>query len=179
MQKNNYRTLCLSCGHKGRIHTKATRRKISAAHKGEKSHMYGKHLSKECRRKMSTTRKGKHRSEECRHNLSAAKKGKKNPNWKGGKSYGKYCSKFDFRFKNYIRDKFGRKCFLCGKTEAENGRCLSVHHVNGNKNCGCDEDSTCQFVPLCGSCHIKTHTNNELENVLVSKLSELISGWYI
>jgi hypothetical protein len=34
-------------------------------------------------------------------------------------------------------------------------------------------------VPLCGSCHIKTHTNNELENVLVSKLSELISGWYI
>lgn len=80
--------------------------------------------------------------------------------WKGGVSFEPYCHKFNKRFKESIREKFGRVCFLCPTTEEENGRKLNVHHVNYNKDCLCD-DSECEFVPLCDSCHSKTNHNQD------------------
>ena len=113
----------------------------SCATKGERNHHFGKHPSEETRKK-----------------ISDAQKGENNHNWKNGASFEPYCEKFNAEFKEYIRDKFRRICFLCGKTEEENGERLSVHHVNGNKECGCDGDKTCQFVPLCRVCHGKVHS---------------------
>ena len=113
-------------------------------------------------------------------NKSEAVKGEKNPSWNGGTSFLPYCPAFNEKFKEYIRDKFGRVCFLCPKTEKENGRKLSVHHVNYNKDCFCEEDVDCQFVPLCIRCHVKTNRNREFwEKVIISKLHEKINGWYI
>lgn len=106
--------------------------------------------------------------------------GKNNPAWKGGASFEPYCEKFNAEFKKYIRDKFGRVCFLCGKTEEDNGKKLSVHHVNGNKNCGCDEDETCQFVPLCVSCHSKMHSKKvDWEAKIKAMMQNKLNGWYI
>ncbi|MCK4348795.1 MAG: hypothetical protein KAW47_09285 [Thermoplasmatales archaeon] len=106
--------------------------------------------------------------------------GKNSPQWKGGLSFEPYCIKFDFAFKEYIRDKFGRICFLCPKTEEENGKRLSVHHVNYNKDCGCDGDETCQFVPLCIGCNAKVNSNRKMwEKKIKDMMKNKLNGWYI
>lgn len=87
--------------------------------------------------------------------LGKTKTGENSPNWKGGLSFGKYCKLFNEKFKEFIRDLGGRRCFLCGKSEEENGRKLDVHHVNYDKDCLCG--SSCEFVSLCRVCHMKTN----------------------
>jgi endogenous inhibitor of DNA gyrase (YacG/DUF329 family) len=128
---------------------------------------------------------GRFCSSKCR---SIAYRGKNHPNWQGGISYAPYCHKFNAEFKEYIRTKFGRVCFLCGKTEVENRKRLSVHHVNYNKNCGCAEteedkkadDNSCQFVPLCVSCNSKVNGNRDLwERRIKTKMRNKLNGWYI
>jgi hypothetical protein len=196
--KNGYRSLCNSCAQKGEKHhnfgkhlPEETRRKISEARKGEKNPFFGKHPSEETRRKMSEAQKGeknhnfgKHLSEETKKRQSESRIGKNcgenNPNWKGGISFEPYCPKFNSQFKEYIREKFGRACFLCGKTETEEGQRLSVHHVNYNKQCGCDGDRTCQFVPLCRSCNSKVNFHREMwETKIKTEMRNTLNGWYI
>ena len=107
-----------------------------------------------------------------------------NGRWKGGVSFQPYCQKFNGRFKESIRDKFNRTCFLCGITEKdmqqdqrERGKKriykLSVHHVNYNKNCLCD-DSICEFVPLCISCHAKTNSDREYWEAQITERIETL-----
>lgn len=48
---------------------------------------------------------------------------------------------------------------MCGLSEEENvgQRKLSVHHVDMNKDQGCNGHKW-KLVPLCTSCHRKSHT---------------------
>ncbi len=184
--KCHYRALCKSCCRRsekhplyGKHHSKAARKKISEASSGEKHPFYGKHHSEASLKKLSEAHKGKKLTEAHKKKIGEAQRGKKNPNWKGGKR-NPYCEKWNEHFREYIRNKYDRKCFLCSKTEKDNGKRLSVHHVNGNKNCGCDEDTTCQFVPLCVSCHSKAHNQKSGEQALLSdKQKQDLRGWYI
>ena len=106
--------------------------------------------------------------------------GENSSRWNNGASFEPYCRKFNRAFKEYIRGKFERKCFLCGKTEEDNGRKLDVHHVNGNKACGCDGDKTCQFVPLCRVCHNKMHSKKiDWESKIKDKMKNKLNGWFI
>lgn len=185
----------------GKKHTDETKKKMREAQRGEKNYGYGKHLSEDHRKKISDALKGKKLSEETRQKLSDAGKGRKhtsetknklsdalkgknNPNygknlsgdkspgWRGGISFEPYCHKFNEAFKESIREKFGRVCFLCPKTEVENGKKLSVHHVDYDKNCLCD-DVKCEFVPLCIACHSKTNHNREYwQNLIIEKLKD-------
>jgi hypothetical protein len=93
---------------------------------------------------------GKYCSRECQ---GIAFSGPGSPKWKGGPQ--KYCFKFNRRFKEHIREKFGRKCYLCETTEKENGRKLSVHHIDYNKNSICNGKEWA-FVPLCDHHHAKS-----------------------
>lgn len=88
--------------------------------------------------------------------------------WKGGISFEPYCLKFNYRFKERVREFFGRKCVECGKYESVNkyetttekrkcGIKLHVHHVNYNKYACCDTSKPL-FVTLCHSCHSKTNS---------------------
>jgi transposase len=86
--------------------------------------------------------------------------GEKCAQWKGGISFDPYCPKFNGEFRKRVRDFWGNKCVLCGKTKDDNGRALSVHHVNYSKEACCD-DSPRLFVALCSSCHGKTGHNRE------------------
>lgn len=62
---------------KGKHHSEESRRKLSEAHKGNKSCLgKHKHHSEETRRKISEAKKGRHHSEESRRKMSEAKKGK-------------------------------------------------------------------------------------------------------
>lgn len=174
-------------GHHTRCMSDKTRKKISDAGLGRK-------LSEEHRRKIGERNKGKNLgnsgalgrkhteadlkkmrgrkySREALRKMSEAQRGEKGNNWQGGISSGKYCYKFNSSFKESVRDKFGRVCFICGTPE--NGRKLSVHHVNYDKSCLCSEIK-CEFVPLCMSCHGKTSHNREYyENLILEKLEEL------
>lgn len=111
-------------------------------------------------------------------------KGVNNGRWKGGVSFEPYCQKFNGRFKESIRDKFNRTCFLCGITEKDmqqdqrkRGKKriykLSVHHVNYDKNCLCD-DSICEFVPLCISCHAKTNNDRDYWEAQITERIETL-----
>lgn len=77
-------------------------------------------------------------------------------NWKGGISYLPYCEKFNENKREEIREKHGRECFICGKSEEENGSKLSVHHINYRKHQGCNGEKW-SLLPLCRSCHTKTN----------------------
>lgn len=104
----------------------------------------------------------------------------KSSNWQGGISFEPYCPKFNEAFKESIREKFGRTCFLCPTTEqsqmedmsSQGNRAfrLAVHHVNYNKDCLCD-DTVCEFVPLCLKCHGKINYDREYwEEIIMEKL---------
>ena len=60
----------------GYRHTEETRRKMSKAHKGERSHLYGKHPSEETRRRNSEAHIGKVLSKETKRKISAALRGR-------------------------------------------------------------------------------------------------------
>jgi hypothetical protein len=117
-------------------------RTTSEAKKGKTSTFLGKHHTKEAKNKLS--KKAKERV------------GPKNPNWKNGISFLPYCPKFNDLLKEEIRDIFGRKCYICNKSEKENKKHLSIHHIDYNKNSICN-GRRWAFVPLCISCHLKTN----------------------
>jgi len=142
IQKKQYRSLCGSCAHKGEKNYM-----FDTHRKSEENPMFGKHHSEEARRKQLEAKKGKYI-------------GEKNPAWKGGLSFGKYCPKFNDEFKERVRILFDRRCFECGKTEEESGRKLDVHHVNYNKMVCCN-DVEPLFVALCRRCHSKTQNSRE------------------
>ena len=157
----------------GKHLTEETRRKLSEANKGrfdgEKNPMFGIHLIGEKNHFC-----GKHHLEKSRQKMSEARKGRfggeKSPTWKGGISFEPYCPKFNKDFKERVRILFDRKCFECNMSEEENGKKLSVHHVNYDKMMCCD-DTPPLFVPLCQSCHTKTNNNRvEWEAHFIEKL---------
>lgn len=89
-----------------------------------------------------------------------------NSNWKGGLTKQRYCNLWTDEFREKIRKRFHKKCYLCGKTKENNSnRKLSVHHVNYDKNCLCN--GRCEFIPLCGSCHVKTNFNRQIWEDLI------------
>jgi len=57
------------------------------------------------------------------------------------------------RIKDAVRERHGGKCAICGKTEKENGRKLSVHHEDL-------EGGNWVLIPLCDSCHSTVHRDN-------------------
>jgi hypothetical protein len=125
--------------------------------RGENNVMFGKHHSEETRKKMSKPhigRRGIRFTEDHCKKISDANKGQCNPkgiyhpNWKGGISFEPYCPKFNYGFKERVREFFGRVCVECKLTEKENGRKLDVHHVNYDKMVCCN-DVKPLFVALC------------------------------
>jgi hypothetical protein len=100
--------------------------------------------------------KGKFCSKKCQLDWQ---KGPNHPTWRGGTSFHKYCHKFNEPFKREIRDKFGGKCFLSGKTKIENkNKELDVHHCDYSKSQGC-RGQRWSLLTLTHSLHCKTNYN--------------------
>ena len=81
--------------------------------------------------------------------------GKNNPNWNNGSSFEPYPLGWNKTFKEQIRYRDGYKCQLCGVSEVENIRKLSIHHIDYDKN-NLNEEN---LISLCQSCHGKTNFN--------------------
>jgi len=98
---------------------------------------------------------GKFCSKKCQNEYSI---GEHASGWKGGISFEPYCSKFNEKFKERVRNFWKRKCGICNKRESEENMRLHVHHVNYEKMVCCN-DTPPLFIPLCHSCHSKTNSN--------------------
>jgi len=138
------------------------------------------------RKKISNSRKGKYKgeenhnygrvfSEEYRKKLSDAQTGEKSVRWKGGISFIPYCPKFTKHRKKAVRDFFENKCLCCGSESIEK---LSVHHIDHNKNQGCD-GIPFNLVPFCRSCHGKENTKPEEYKKYINKTLEEGFKWGI
>jgi len=81
--------------------------------------------------------------------------GKNNPNWQGGNSFKPYSPKFNNNLKEKIRNRDNKTCQLCNKTEKQNGRNLSIHHIDYNKK----NSNPNNLITLCISCNFKVNYN--------------------
>ena len=172
INRRAYQNLCHKCSlntdeYKNKVVNRhlsqETKNKIGEANSGKNNGMYGKIFTDEYKEKMSKRMKGennpnynKFMEEEQKIQISCTKQGITRDEWNGFATESPYCPKFNESCKESNRNKYDRECFICGKNEDENGKKLSVHHVDMNKNQGCD--SNWKLVPLCISCHGKAHT---------------------
>lgn len=107
--------------------------------------------------------KYKYVSDETRRKISAAAQGISYDEWESFADGQEYCPKFNEECRESNRDKYDRQCFLCDLLEKDNitstglQKRLAVHHVDLNKNQGC-EGHRWKLVPLCIHCHGKSHT---------------------
>jgi hypothetical protein len=84
--------------------------------------------------------------------------GENHYNWQGGISFGKYCHKFNASIKQKIRDKYNNCDFMSGLPDYICNKCgynLDIHHVDYNKQQGCDEHEW-KLIPLSKINHGKT-----------------------
>ena len=106
--------------------------------------------------------------------------GKNNPNWCGGQSI-KYCSKYNNDCRLSCHEKWFYTCVLCGHKSTPNTRAHSTHHIDYNKEAGCD-GSSLKIIELCCSCHAKTNGNDgnrkKYQNILshIYLLREMIDN---
>ena len=138
--------------HMGNKPSEKTRLKMRDASKGKKK-------SPEHCANIRKAGKGKTISLEARRKHSATAQGIPYDEWEGFAKEQLYCPRFNEACKESNREKYGRECFICGKSEKANGQKLSVHHVDMDKAQGCE--SNWKLVPLCRSCHSSAH-NDEL-----------------
>ncbi len=112
--------------------------------------------------------KGVPKSEEHKRKIGLPQIGSGNHNWNGGTTCLPYCEKFNEKLREQIRERDNRICQKCNKTELENGRKLSVHHIHYDKeNCYPD------LITLCGSCNTKVNINRTYwEEYFMEKLKE-------
>jgi len=138
----------------------------------------GKNLTQECKDKISACRKITKASEETKLKMSKSTSGDKNPNWQGGISFGKYCPKFNKRKRKEIRDKYNDCDFFSGlhKDIINHGKNLSVHHIDYNKEQGCNGYDW-ELIPLSHPHHAMTNWNKWFWNKLFINALE-IDKWY-
>lgn len=152
----------ISAANRGKKRSEETKRKLSEAHKGRKNPSSTLALirgTSEFEAARIAGLRGSKKSDAWKEKMS----GSNHPNWKGGVTFFPYCPKFNDRLKEEVRDAYYRKCAICGKTEQDNGGRHAIHHVDRDKEQGCN-GKRWSLVPLCRSCHGKVHFNNSLLN---------------
>lgn len=161
--------------------TEEHKQKISNAKIGIPSSNKGKHPSEETKQKMrdnhwdcsgeNNPNYNREFSDEHRKRISenhADFSKEKHPNWKGGISKSPYCEKWTEELREEIRNRDGRICQECGKTEIENKRKLTCHHIHYDKE-SCYPD----LITLCVSCNSKVNFNRDYwEEHFMKKLKE-------
>lgn len=110
---------------------------------------------------------------------SVNRAGENSHTWLGGISFGKYCPKFNKSIKQYIREKYNNCDFISGLPDriCNDNRRLDVHHVDYNKQQGCDEHEW-RLVPLSASNHSKTNYNRLFWNRLFTYALQYWDEYY-
>jgi hypothetical protein len=105
--------------------------------------------------------KGRKLSEDTKKKISDSQRGPKNYQWIADRSLKPYPDEFNDELKEFIRNRDGRVCILCDKTEEQElvqyGRRLCVNHIDFNKkNCSTENLNT-----LCMMCNKKVNHKRE------------------
>jgi len=106
-----------------------------------------------------------------REKSSAAHQGMLYSEWEGFACRKEYCPAFDDTCRESNRDKYDRRCFLCGLNESENitstgkHRKLSVHHVDMDRAQGCNGIKW-KLVPVCMHCHGGAHNDMVMDRIV-------------
>lgn len=183
---NAYKELCQKC----KLNTPETKKKMSIANSKPRGQMpeeqkknislanigkkrppfsdeHCKNISKGKLGK-STKLKGYERSFEERKQTSATLQGIDVDDWTGFAKEQRYCNKFNDELKSKIRAQYGFECVMCDMIEDESkvvyGEVLSIHHVDGNKDQGCNGNEI-SMIPLCKKCHGKSHYEPMLSRI--------------
>lgn len=128
--------------------------------------MYGKHHTEKSKEKMRNKKIGVKQSKETIE--KRIKRGKDHYNYQHGKYLKPYCKKWTEQLREEIRERDNRICQECNKTERNNKRKLSVHHIHYDKD-NCYPD----LITLCCSCSAKVNYNrNYWEEHFMNKLKE-------
>jgi len=161
----------------GKKHTEKTKQKLSRALKGNENRLGFKN-TEEHNRKLQEANIGRKHTDEAKLMMSRAKTGKPGKRlgckwtegakarvrgllshkWKGGISFKPYPVGWTKTLKESIRQRDGYICQLCGKTQEENGRKLSVHHIDYIKEHLDPENLTA----LCCSCNVKVNFGRKI-----------------
>ena len=162
--------------HKGKVVSEESRRKMSISKKemyanGYVSPLLGRTTTEEHRKNMKKNHYycsgvnnsfyDKKHTEETLRKISQNRTylyGEEHPSWRGGHSYRDYCPVFFNReYKQSIRDRDGNLCLNCSRTEDQEGRKLSVHHINYDKK-NCDLNN---LVTVCNKCNTQANKDRE------------------
>jgi hypothetical protein len=157
----------------GKYPSDESRKKMSESHKGERHPMFGK-------RGEGTSMFGKHHTNEVCERLSIIHSGENNPmfgkvgdlhpNWNGGTSYLPYCFKFNEKRKRAVREYFNNLCICTG--EPSHTRALNVHHVDHDKEQGCN-GKPFNLVPMCDKHHnMEQHNQEDYKSYINKTLRE-------
>jgi len=138
------------------IYTEETLKQMSDSHKGKPTWNSGLTMDEDWCKKSANAHKDCKHTPETRAKMSESHSGSKHWNWKDGISYNPYSKTFNFEFKEYIRNKFERKCFICNKTEEEHTTRMIIHHITYDKSINCNS-LPWKFVVLCSSCNSKAN----------------------
>lgn len=109
--------------------------------------------------------------------------GENNPNWRGGLSFDPYCKEFNEKLKRQIRDNYNNCDYISGLSDyvcnVINNKVqkLDVHHVDSNKNQGCDEVEW-QLVPLSRRNHMRMNGNTQFWERLIYYALEYDKNYY-
>jgi len=116
--------------------------KLSLVHLGKPSPRKGKFLSEETKKKLSISHKGQ-KPWWVLKNLP-------HPAYRGGISSTGYSRDFyNPKLKEFIRQRDGNKCQLCGCPQIESLHKLRIHHINYNKK----DTRLLNLITLCNSCN--------------------------
>lgn len=90
--------------------------------------------------------------------IAHALSGERNPMWQGGIANGQYAPGFCKTLKAKIRARDHHTCQLCGRTEAELGYRLSIHHSDYDKS----NHAESNLFAVCKRCNSAVNVNRSV-----------------
>lgn len=135
---------------------------------GKNNPFYGKNHSDDFKQKMSKIKSGQRSYDQngyAKQRKNTPKK-EQHPNWRGGVSYGDYCSKFDKKLKEQIKERDNYRCQICAKENVK----LHIHHIDYDKQ----NSNETNLISLCNSCHSKTNFQREAWIIFFAPIMEKI-----
>jgi len=105
-----------------------------------------------------------------REKISKSLQGEKNYQWISDRSLKQYGDEFTTELKEKIRERDGRICQICGKTEEEEkkeyGRRLCVNHIDFDKH-NCSESNLNTLCMICNKMinHNREYWTNYFKNI--------------
>ena len=95
--------------------------------------------------------------------------GENSPTWKGGKTH-HYTGGF-YHARKQVRERDNYTCQLCGITEEEYGKELSVHHIKKYRDFDnkIEANDLNNLISLCEPCHRFIHSNANIEQLYIQE----------